>query len=82
MTLHQNDVQLFAKASIDTFNLDQFPSINMETALGYLKEDINSEFNDLNSIGTLKARHEYFKVAGTTPSDYSEKILDLGDGKK
>jgi len=81
MTLHQNDVQLFAKAALDTFDLKEF-SIDREKALVGLKNDIVSEFEDLNSEETKKARNDHFKVTGAKPDDYVEKVLLLDSGGK
>jgi len=80
MTLHQNDVQLFTKAALDTFDLKEF-SIDIKKALVDLKDDIVSEFEDLNSEDTKKARCDHFKILGADPEDYAEKILLLDSGK-
>jgi hypothetical protein len=81
MTLHKNDVQLFAKAALDTFDLKEF-SIDKESALVDLKDDIVSEFEDLNSEETMKARNDHFKVEGAKPEDYVEKVALFESGRK
>ena len=81
MTLHKNDVQLFAKAALDTFDLKEF-SMDEEKAFSELQDDIVSEFDDLNSEDTKKARNYHFKVPGADLDDYAEKILLLESGKK
>ncbi|EQC43827.1 hypothetical protein M900_1451 [Bacteriovorax sp. Seq25_V] len=74
-------MQLFAKAVLDTFDLKEF-SIDREKALIGLKDDISSEFEDLNSEETKKARNDHFKIEGAKPEDYFEKVLLLDSGRK
>ncbi len=80
MSSNHENVQLFAKAALDTFNLKQF-SIDKEKALVGLKDDIGSEFEDLNAKETKKARCDHFKVTGAKPKGYEEKVLFLDSGK-
>jgi hypothetical protein len=82
MTLNEDNVQSFATAALNTFNSIDDLGICRETALAELREEIVSEFEDLNSEKTKKARLEHFKIDETTLDDYSEKLLCLDEEQK
>ena len=79
--LMKHDVQLFALATLNTFHLSSL-EINQEVALGDLRDDITSEFEDLNLQDTKKARLDHFEVSGAGLNDYSEKLLCLDGHRK
>lgn len=54
-------MQLFANTALDTFDLKEF-SIDKEKAMGELRSDIISEFEDLNSINPTFYRKLNFKA--------------------
>lgn len=81
MLLSENNLQQFAIAVLDTFDLREF-SIDKEKALGEVKNDILAEYKDLNLDETKKARNKNFKVKHACADDYTEKILILNAEKK
>jgi hypothetical protein len=80
MKLNHLEEQSFALAELNTYDLTEL-SINKETALKELREDLVSEIEDLNSEETKNSRFDHFKVKGVSPNDYSEKLLKLDDDK-
>lgn len=82
MKLNKDDVRSLALAALSTFDsIDDF-GISRETALKELREDIVSEFDDLNLENTMKIRLEHFKIKRSVANDYSERILTLDDERK
>lgn len=81
MKLHKDDVQLFALAALQTFDLNGL-EINDKLASRELSSELESDFADLNSETTLEARWKYFNISNAKPLDYQEKILKLDDDKK
>jgi L-amino acid N-acyltransferase YncA len=81
MKLNKDDVQSLALAALNTFNLTDLV-IGKETALDELRDDVITEFEDLNSEETKKARLEHFKIEGTSLEDYSERLLCLDEERK
>lgn len=81
MKLTNNDVQAFAQAEFNTFDLSDF-CLHKDIAIKELRDEIVAEWDELNSNDVMKSRHDYFKITDTKTSDYSERLLDLGGGKK
>lgn len=81
MKLTSNDVQAFAQAEFNTFDLSDF-SLNEVVAIKELRDEIMTEWDELNSNEVMKSRHDYFQIPKTSISDYSERLLDLGEEKK
>jgi len=81
MTLNKDDLQPFALAALNTFDLNDLV-IGKEEALDKLGDDLISEFDDLNSEDTKKARLEHFKIDGSVLEDYSERVLCLDGDRK
>ncbi|MBT7611033.1 MAG: hypothetical protein HN576_14825 [Bacteriovoracaceae bacterium] len=81
MKLNKDDVQSLAMAVLNTFNLTDLV-ISKETALDELRDDVISEFDDLNSEDTKKTRLEHFKIEGANLDDYSERLLCLDEDRK
>tara|TARA_R110002072_G_scaffold534_2_gene3605 strand:+ start:139311 stop:140258 length:948 start_codon:yes stop_codon:yes gene_type:complete len=79
--LNINEITSFAEAAFNTFDTSKL-SIDPQVAMEELKEDIVSELEDLNSEQTKKARLDHFQVEGTSPDDYSERLLDLDNNRK
>lgn len=81
MNLNNLSVQEFARAELNTFNLKEF-NLDESLALNELSKEIRSEWEELNSSEVKKSRWEFFKIPGTKPEDYSERLLTLKDGRK
>lgn len=81
MNLTIEDVATFALAELNTFNLKKL-HLNHKTALNKLKQDINTELDELNSSEVKMSRWNYFKIPNTKVNDFEERVLDLGGGKK
>ena len=81
MKLASNDVQAFAQAEFNTFDLSDF-SLNEDVAIKELQDEIMTEWGELNSTEVMKSRHNYFQIPETRISDYSERLFDLGGEKK
>lgn len=81
MNLSINELQAFALAELSTFNLLDF-SIDKNRALTELQNEISSEWNELNSLEIMESRHKYFNIPHTDHKSYSERLIDLGSGKK
>lgn len=81
MNLNDLSVQEFARTELNTFNLKEF-NLNESLALNELSKEIRSEWEELNSSEVKKSRWEFFKIPGTKPEDYSERLLTLKDGRK
>jgi hypothetical protein len=78
LKIEQQKLWSFAMAEMNTYILNDL-DINKELALKELEKEILSEFEDLNSQQTKKARLEYFKIKGVKEDDYNERVLDLDE---
>ncbi len=81
MKLNEKKLQSFALAELNTYDLRGL-GICENKAVCEIQEDIVSNFDDLNSEETKKARLDYFKVAGVTYDDYSEKHMRLDENRE
>ncbi|MFG1484590.1 hypothetical protein ABMA77_00890 [Halobacteriovorax sp. RZ-1] len=81
MNLNKNDVCSFAQAQLNTFNLSEL-EIAKELALRSISVEIEEEFEELNSIEVMQARHSHFCVSGVLVEDYAERIIELESDKK
>ncbi|MEZ4743983.1 MAG: hypothetical protein R3B45_16305 [Bdellovibrionota bacterium] len=81
MKLSDSDLLAFSKANLSTFNLSKY-KINKDLAIKSLQEDLNEEFNDLNSEETKLARLKYFNIQGASADDFSERVIKIDDKRK
>lgn len=81
MKLHQQEIESFSLAELNTYDLS-FIDLDKQKALKEISQELQEEFDDLNSEETTNARLEHFKVHGAKASDYQEKILFLDDERK
>jgi|GEM_PF-666975 len=79
MNLIENDIQSFAMAVFNTYDLSKI-KIDKNLALNFLRNQILEDFEELNSVETKEARHQHFKMGDI--NDYAEYFLELGEGKK
>ena len=71
----------FANTSYSTFDLSSL-NINKQVAIDSLTIELEEEFRELNSEETLRARLDHFKIDNAQASDFSERIIDIGGGRK
>jgi L-amino acid N-acyltransferase YncA len=81
MKLNEIELQSFVMAELNTYDLNGL-GINSEIAKKEIKDELLEELEDLNSDDTKQARLDYFKVKDATKEDYSEKRLNIKDGKE
>jgi hypothetical protein len=79
MNLTKNDIQSFAMAVFNTYDLSKI-KIDKDIALKFLTDQIQSEYEELNMIETMQSRHQHFKVGHI--EDYAEYIIEIEEGKK
>ncbi len=79
MNLIKNDIQSFAMAVFNTYDLSKI-KIDKNLALNFLRNQILEDFEELNSVETKEARHQHFKMGDI--NDYAECFLEIGEGKK
>lgn len=81
MKLTKNDSKPFVLAELNSYDLNGL-SIKTDKALKEIEDELIDALEGLNSKETKVARLDYFKVKGAKADDYSERVLDLGAGKK
>ena len=81
MKLNDIELQSFVMAELNTYDLNGL-GINSEIAKKEIKDELLEELEDLNSDDTKQARLDYFKVKDATKEDYSEKRVNIKDGKE
>jgi hypothetical protein len=79
--LPSSEVTKFAFEVLKTFNLSHL-KIDETLAQKNIREEITSQWSDLNSPDVMKSRWDYFKVPKTEPSDYREHFVSLGPENK
>lgn len=75
------DALAFAGVDLKSFKLNEF-EIDNDLAQKSIAEDLIEDYNDLNSQETKEARTKHFGISGVKPGDYSERVIELGNGKK
>lgn len=70
----------FAEAALSTFDLNSLHPIDTDKAIESLVEEVN-DLISLNENDVKTSRAEYFKIPGTTPEDYSERLFEVGSKK-
>ncbi|MBT6326112.1 MAG: GNAT family N-acetyltransferase [Bdellovibrionales bacterium] len=81
MKLTNDDVRSFAQEELNTFDLSNI-ELDTNLALKELRDEIVSEWDELNSSEVMDSRNNYFEVSNTKSSDYAEKLFELSGDKK
>lgn len=67
-------------AAVKTFDLACFANINLEAASNTLRSDLD-DLLGLNDPKVMNQRYDFFKVPGSEPKNYEERVVQISNRK-